>query len=418
MSVNPLLNSAIMKLKMTKQKIALSISAVFILCLLGCAQETDSSNPNGPDLADEKKPFKDVTKTHLVPTKNGNNSMDAEVVDIDEDGDLDVILAIEFGKNAILINDGSGKLVDQSDTRFPENRHDSEDIAVADFDGDGDLDIVFVSEDDQTNEFYLNNGNGKFTSEGARIPVSGTTNAVEKIDLNNDGFQDLILGNAGQNVILINNGSGSFVNETSSRLPTNTYTTQDIDLADVDQDGDLDIVEGNETFNRILINNGSGVFSDETSSRLPSVNDETREVDLGDIDNDGDLDIIFANVDFGGSADPQNRLLRNDGTGIFTDITESNLPTSNIRSVDIDFADINDDGFLDLLTGNRWNGMSQLILINDGTGSFSDQTTDFFPTMNIYTFDYQVADFNQDGLNDIYLCGFRGDDILLFGVSN
>ena len=282
-------------------------------------------------------------------------------------------------------------LVDESNTRFPGSRHDSEDIAVADFDGDGDIDIVFVSEDDQTNEFYVNNGGGVFTSDGARIPVSGTSNAVETTDLNNDGNYDLIIGNSGQNFILINDGSGSFVNETSERLPSNGYTTQDVDLADVDGDGDLDIVEGNETFNRILINDGSGIFTDETASRLPDVNDQTREVDLGDIDNDGDLDIIFANVDFGGFGDPQNRLLENDGNGVFTEITASNLPESNFRTVDIDFADINRDGFLDILSGNRWNGMSQLVLINDGTGSFTDQTTNFFPTMNIYTFDYQVC---------------------------
>lgn len=417
MTANPLFIQGIIKKKMTKQKIVFGASFLFILSLLGCAQETETTLPVN-DEEKVNKPFDDVSSTHLVSISTGSNSMDAQVIDIEGDGDLDIILAIEFGRNVILINDGSGKLVDESNTRFPGSSHDSEDIAVADFDGDGDIDIVFVSEDDQTNEFYVNNGSGSFTSDGSRIPVSGTSNAVETADLNSDGFGDLIIGNGGQNFILINDGSGSFINETDTRLSSNNYTTQDIDLADIDGDGDLDIVEGNETFNRILVNNGSGVFTDESSTRLPSVNDQTREVDLGDIDNDGDLDIIFANVDFGGFGDPQNRLLLNDGTGVFSDVTSTNLPQSNFRTVDIDFADIDGDGFLDLLSGNRWNGMSQLVLVNDRTGSFDDKTTDFFPTMNIYTFDFQVADFNKDGIQDIYMCGFRGEDILLFGSSN
>ncbi len=415
MSKNALFDIELSKIKMIKQKIMLGSAFVFIISTIGCAK--DSENVMQPPDMEIDKPFLDVTDTHLISNTTGQNSMDAAVVDIDADGDLDIILAIEFGKNVILINDGTGRLVDESDTRFPNANHDSEDIAVADFDGDNDIDIVFVSEDDQTNEFYVNNGSGQFTSDGSRIPVSGTSNAVETADLNDDGFNDLIIGNGGQNYILINDGTGSFINETSTRLPSNVYTTQDIDLGDIDNDGDLDIIEGNEMFNRILVNNGSGIFTDETLSRLPNVNDQTREVDLGDIDNDGDLDIIFANVDFGGFGDPQNRLLENDGTGIFTEITTSNLPESSFRTVDIDFTDINGDGFLDILSGNRWNGTSHLVLINDGTGSFSDQTNDFFPKMNIYTFDYQVADFNKDGLNDIYMCGFQGADLLLFGSS-
>ena len=399
------------------QKSTAALLCMLLFITLGCAQDSDSDQLVEDTLDEPAKPFQDVTNTHLFSGSTGNNSMDAAVVDIDDDGDLDIVLAMEFVANAILINDGTGKLTDESQQRFPNLQHDSEDIAIADFDSDGDLDIVFVSEDDQTNEFYENTGNGSFIDSGSRIPVTGTTNAVESVDINNDGHVDLILGNAGQNFILINDGTGNFDDESSTRLPSNNFTTQDIELADVDNDNDLDIVEANETFNRILINNGDGVFSDETSTNLPAVNDQTREVDLGDIDNDGDLDIVFANVDFGGFGDPQNRLLENDGSGKFSEITE-NLPQSDFRTVDIDFFDIDGDGFLDLLSGNRWNGVSNLVLINDGTGLFSDQTIDFFPSLNMYVFDFQVADFNKDGIDDIYLCGFSGVDKLLFRAAD
>ena len=358
--------------------------------------------------------FQNVTATHLNSKKLGDNSMDGEAIDIDEDGDIDLILAIEFRRNRILINDGQGRLVDETEERFPNASHDSEDIAVADFDGDGDVDIVFVSEDDQKNEYYLNDGQANFSDASSRIPVRGTSNAVEEADLNLDGAMDLIIGNQGQNVVLINDGDGNFADETAIRLPPNTATTQDIDLADVDQDGDLDIIEANETNNRILINDGQGIFQDETSVRFPNVNDQTREVDLGDIDKDGDLDIFFANVDFGGIGDPQNRLLLNNGNGRFTEATETALPASNFRTVDADFVDLDQDGYLDIISGNRFNGREMLVLLNDGKGQFSDHTQRYFPPINSYVFDFQFADFDQDGKMDLYLCNFRGDDILLF----
>jgi hypothetical protein len=342
--------------------------------------------------------------------------MDADATDIDGDGDIDIILAMEYVENIILINDGSGKLVDESKKRLPRIRHDSEDIAIADFDADGDKDIIFVSEDDQINEYYENVGNAFFMNIDGKFPIHGTSNAIESADFDNDGFIDLFIGNAGQNFLLINTGKGEFNDETKDRLPGNSYTTQDIDLGDIDNDGDLDIIEANETYNRILINNGLGVFTDSSIERLPKVEDQTREVDLADIDNDGDLDIVFANVDFGGFGNPQNRLLINDGKGYFTEITNK-LPKSSFRTVDVDFVDINADGWIDLLTGNRFNGNEQLVLINEGIKGFTDQTNSFFPSMNMYVFDFKVADFNGDGVNDIYLCGFRGEDKLLFGVK-
>ena len=388
------------------------MNPIFVLLILAACKTLPQSPPE--DNSTTQAIFRNVTSTHLNSDKLSDNSMDGEAIDIDRDEDMDMILAMEFRRNRILINDGTGKLVDETEQRFPNASHDSEDIALADFDGDGDIDLVFVSEDDQQNEYYVNNGQGVFSDESNKIPVSGTSNAVEEADVNMDGAMDLIIGNQGQNVLLINDGKGNFTNETAIRLPSNTATTQDIDLADVDQDGDLDIIEANETHNRLLINDGQGVFTDETQLRLPDVNDQTREVDLADIGNDGDLDIFFANVDFGGVGNPQNRLLLNDGKGHFTEATEPALPASNFRTVDADFFDINQDGYMDIISGNRFNGMEMLVLLNDGEGRFSDQTKTYFPTLDSYVFDFQFADFDGDGQEDIYFCNFRGGDILLF----
>ncbi len=360
-------------------------------------------------------PFKNVSKSHLISNAVDHNSMDGQSVDIDGDGDIDMIIAREFRSNLVLINQGDGRLKDESDIRFPQTQHDSEDIAIGDFDNDGDLDLIFVSEDDQINEFYRNVGNAHFESDPSMIPLNGTSNAVKTADINLDGDLDLVIGNAGQNFLLINH-QGRFVDETISRLPDNDYTTQDLELVDIDQDGDLDMIEGNETYNRILINQRIGVFSYEPG-RLPAVNDQTRDVEIGDINGDGYPDILFSNVDFGGFGNPQNRLLFNDGKGHFHEVTSTHLPKSNLRTVDSDFLDIDSDGDLDILAGNRYNGLENIVLINDGNGKFTDQSPQFLPPINLYPFDFQIADFNGDSRADIYICGFRSSDVLLFSVE-
>lgn len=371
----------------------------------------NSSSQPSPTQSNEEVFFKDVSDSHLVADALGQNSMAGNAVDIDEDGDMDMIIACEFCPNILLINDGHGVLKDESDDRFPRTNHDSEDMAIADFDGDGDLDIFFVSEDDQINEYFENTGNAYFQSKQGLIPAHGTSNAIKPSDLNGDGWIDLVIGNAGQNFIFINQ-SGIFQDETTLRLPENNFITQDLALADIDRDGDLDLIEANETFNRILVNDGNGFFTYDPD-RLPQVNDQTRDVEVGDVNDDGHEDLFFSNVDFGGVGNPQNRLLLNDGNGVFNEATDQ-IPESDFRSVDANLFDLDLDGDLDLLVGNRFNGLSMMVLINEGNAHFNDQTEFWLPEMNVYPFDFQIADFDNDGKKDLYFCNFRGQDKLLF----
>lgn len=348
--------------------------------------------------------------------------MDARPADLDNDGDLDIVIAVEFGTNLLFLNDGTGRFTYDA-SRFPNTRHDSEDIGIADFDNDGDLDIVFVSEDDRVNELYLNDGSATFTDASDRFPVTGTSNAVLVTDVDGDGTPDILIGNNGQNTVLLNDGTGHFTDATRERLPTINDSTQDLELGDVDGDGDLDLLVGNEDANRLLLNDGSGVFSD-ASERLVIAEgrgEETREADLGDVDGDGDLDILFANINaFVPNANPQNRLLLNDGTGHFTDVTATHLPASPERSFDGDFVDLDADGDLDILTSNSVPGGGTparfSALINDGTGRFTNNTATILPpTAQGNGFDAEAADFNGDGKLDLYLASRGRVDRLLLG---
>lgn len=362
--------------------------------------------------------FTDVTLSHLPPSAFVGSSMDARPVDVDNDMDLDLVVAREFGTNVLLVNDGMGLFSDESALRFPlpQPAHDSEDVAFADFDLDEDVDLVFVSEDDAVNELYFNDGTGVFTDASDRLPVTGTSNALLAVNIDGDEDVDLLIGNAGQNVVLINDGDGFFSNETAERLPPDTRITQDLEVGDIDDDEDLDLLVANENGNRLLLNDGTGVFSDTTEARLPLpiAGEETREADFGDADGDGDLDIFFANVTFWPGSSNQNRLLLNDGNGFFTDVTAERLPPDSYHTVDGDFYDIDNDDDLDLLLANAFGGNYQ-VLLNDGDGYFTEATDELFLSpVTGNGIDVEVADFNGDLLADLYLTGYQGTDHLLF----
>ncbi len=382
---------------------------IFLLCLSCIAQQNEI-------------PFKDVSKTHLPIEDLAGLTMDASFADLDDDGDLDLMIANEHKPNILLINDGNGKFTNESQQRIPQVDHDSEEVAIADFDGDGDLDIIVVSEDDKTNEYYQNDGKGYFTDAGDKLSFLGTSNCVAVFDFNADQMPDLIIGNNGQNYLMINDGSGGFNDESFARLGKFEDVTQDIALGDIDGDGFKDLVIGNEGKNRILINDGKGFFKDNSDKMIPyrETLEETREVDLGDIDGDGDLDIVFGNVNaFVKEAVMQNRLLKNNGKGFFKDITEKNLPIDNDRSFSADFIDIDGDKDLDIITANvngeRFQGMTPFrVYVNKGKGKFLDKTTVYFPSSVLGRgFDIDFIDVNNDGKNDFFFSNRGVKDILL-----
>lgn len=343
--------------------------------------------------------------------------MDVEFADLNNDGFMDVVLAHEFIANVILFNDGTGKFTNATAGRLPQAQQDSEDIAIADFDGDGDLDIVFVSEDiingQREHEYYLNDGSGTFSIAPYRIPPS-EANAVAAADLNKDGYPDLVIGNAGQDFLLINDGSGSFIDETTTRLPAIFDITQDLKLADLDGDGDLDLMIGNEDRNRLLINDGNGYFTDESMDRLPQdVSLETRKVTIHDVNDDGKPDIFLANVGWRQGKAIRNRLYINDGNGVFTDETESRLPEDNEFTLDGIFVDIDLDGDPDLVTVNVQN-LPYKAYLNDGQGVFTEVTDTAFPSLlSGAGLAVKAGDLNGDGIDDLYFGNRDRKDVLL-----
>ena len=115
----------------------------------------------------------------------------------------------------------------------------------------------------------------------------------------------------------------------------------------------------------------------EVHVMLPSLLDDTRAAALGDIEGDGDLDAVLAN-----GGDQQNRLYRNDGTGVFTDATPL-LPPDADDTRAVAAGDVDGDGDLDLLFGNA--SQQNRLHLGDGMGVFADATGQLPADCLLYT---------------------------------
>lgn len=364
--------------------------------------------------------FEDVSRTHLPPAPEaGTATMDAAAVDLDGDGDLDLVTPQEWRANRILINQGDGRFVLAADALpappeaelvRPEHitqplQKDSEDVSIIDMDGDDRLDLVIVVEDDvrlgraNVHQYFRNAGAGRYERVYNVLPDS-VANAVAHGDANGDGRIDLIISGDAQDRLLINQGDGRFVDETEQRLPREAAVAQDVEFFDADSDGDLDLVLGLEGGHTLWINDGRGVFADESRARLPIPgNVEARKVTPADVDRDGDFDLYFAHVSWQGRS-AQDRLYINDGSGVFVDETAARLPADDRNSLDAAFADFDGDGDLDLVQGNTG---SVRVLLNEH-GRFTDITAQAIGSdIEGTSITIEVGDFDGDGRPDIFV---------------
>jgi hypothetical protein len=282
---------------------------------------------------------------------------------------------------------------------------------------------VFIGEDDQMQGYHLNDGKAGFTEVTSRLPGRATSNTVVTADIDGDGDADLVTANAGPDFVWINDGSGHFADESAARLPQHSDVSQDIAVGDADGDGDPDLAFGNEEQNRLYLNDGTARFTEAALPRRTTP-EETRDVDFGDVDGDGDLDLYFANVRiFNADRDQQDRLLLNDGTGSFTDVSGTHLAPDDELTTAVAFIDFDRDGDLDLIRGRMGDLRAErsdyplLAFVNDGTGHFTSVVDVLPSSAGANAFDIEAADFNADGRLDLFVASRGGPDRLLLGLK-
>ena len=284
--------------------------------------------------------------------------------------------------------------------------------AMADIDGDGNLDIIQAV--NGLSRLYLGGGDGTFElgpSGGLLVDEPKFTNQVVTGDFNGDGKIDLFLvnyyneANGSQNMLLINTGGGSFRDRTETNLPEAEKASTSAVAADVDGDADLDIVVVNYRADTdqsvdLLINDGSAKFKDEAGSRLPERDFQAFGAAAGDVDGDGDEDLFFSGIT------EESRLLINDGSGMFMYAAPDSLPS--IASPDGRIpvmGDLDGDGSIDIFQPSY--GQDRLLL-NDGSGKFIDHSRLYFRQEEEKGYCALIADFDLDNYMDVVVATVTG----------
>ena len=304
--------------------------------------------------------------------------------------------------------------VQQTAARFPTQLEYTNQCTVVDIDGDGDLDIVWANGQGYSTagtalpvRVYVNNGAGTFADETSTraAGITGWFRGVEAGDVDKDGDWDLVLANDFNNrpKLLINNGSGTFSDQTTTRLPNITMSSARAQFGDVDNDGDVDLVfcnNGTTRFGsgqpRLFLNNGAGVFADATSNLPTGTVAEQMDVLFFDCDNDLDLDIFLATR---ASTPNQSRLWKNDGAGRFA--LQGGVPNDS-TSYSYDAGDIDGDGDLDLIGINAGTSNGELLLRNNGTGTvWTNISTNISPNPVVDDNDSRFVDMDMDGDLDL-----------------
>jgi hypothetical protein len=241
---------------------------------------------------------------------------DLEFGDVDDDGDLDIVLADwgpgsnmnnAGGRTLLWLNDGQGNFNDVTKTQMPDVLIQfSWDLEFIDFDNDFDLDIVVSCKRCGSSRLFVNDGKGVYTDKWG-LPAYTNNYEFEPMDVNGDGYLDLVTVNDGEVVkqdfgsrrehIFLNKEGKYFVDATEEHWPASENIGEDdnnVVFLDYDSDGDPDFLLSSLTGeDRLLVNDGRGKFTLAQPVFKGAPTPHTLSLVLADINNDKKLDVVM-----------------------------------------------------------------------------------------------------------------------------
>ncbi len=183
-------------------------------------------------------------------------SMDPAWIDYDNNGTLDLFVPNYYGTNFLYSNAGDGTFKNISTTALTSQLSDAVGSSWADYDNDGDFDVLIQINVNTPNLFYENNGDGTFTNKGNELSTASSTSAAWG-DFNNDGWIDLVMvgsGMEGKTKLFKNNGDKTFTDVSAQQGITNTNYSWAVAWSDYDKNGFLDFFIANAFGNNLPAN--------------------------------------------------------------------------------------------------------------------------------------------------------------------
>jgi hypothetical protein len=327
------------------------------------------------------------------------------IADFDNDGLQDIYFGGNLVSDKIYRNLGDFKFEDKTiNSGINDNGSWSSGVTIADVNNDGLVDVYVSKElyDDKPelrrNKLYINKGNFIFeeSSKSWGVDVSARTRHAVFFDYNNDGHLDLYLLNQPPNPgsyskffgsdltlpeyslqLFRNTGSNSFIDVTEEAGLKRTGFPNSVVASDLNNDGLVDLYVANdfEAPDFLYFNNGDGTFSYETESSLKHTSFYSMGVDSADINNDGELDVMVVDM----TAEDNFRL-------------KSNMSGMNPSA----FWKVVEDG-------GHFQYMFNTLQINNGDKTFSDVAQYTKTSSTDWSWANLIADFDNDGLKDIYV---------------
>jgi Bacterial Ig-like domain (group 3)/FG-GAP-like repeat/FlgD Ig-like domain len=338
----------------------------------------------------------------------GPNTDTAAIADLNGDGNPDlVVVSQSIPGVSVFLGNGNGGFSSRTDltaTGGPRG------LAIADVNGDGALDIVIGNAANSTVSYFPGNGLGGF---GTRVDLSTGTGtdplSVVVADMNGDGRPDIVAGNhaTGTLSILFANSSGGFNTHVDYATGPPSSSPNSIAVLPISAGGFPSMIAACPTNNSVVIINGTGPGTFNPDVLLTTAS-TPYAVALADLNRDGYLDLVIAE----GGANDVLVLLTAYGNNL-TASRAAHYPVGTVPA-SLAIADVNGDGYLDLVVGNDATAGTVSVLLGDGAGGFGPRT-DYPVGSQCYA--VAVGDLNRDGRADIVSADYAsGTASILYGL--
>jgi Bacterial Ig-like domain (group 3)/FG-GAP-like repeat len=358
----------------------------------------------------------------------------------DRKADLVVVNQCQTGSNCngtvtILLGNGDGTF--QVPPSYNSGGYDADSVAAGDLNGDGNLDLVVANLCQSNNcnrgnngnvSVLLGNGDGTFQAAQSYATQGFGSSSVAIGDFDGDGNADVVVANqcstsdcksGGSVSVLLGTGNGKL--QAAKTYSSGANTPLSVAVADFDKDGDLDLAVANQCQDSscqngavsVLLGNGNGTF--RAARVYASAGYQTNSVAVGDFNGDGNPDLVLA-------SQCQDNTCQNGGVSVLLGNGDGTFQgaqgysSAGAQADGVAITDLDGDGIVDLVVSNlcqisdcSTGAVSSLLGRGDGTFRAAHASS----SGGVSSYSLVAGDFNGDGDSDVVAASSDGTDVLL-----